>query len=64
MDVKDAEMRQLKMSLKERDHDIAKANQMLLVTEETIDVSSHWSAGGSSFILLILITERLIGESF
>ena len=40
LDAKDAEIRKLKMALKEREHDIAKANQMLLVTEETIDVSA------------------------
>ena len=39
MEEKDHEIRQLKMALRERDHDIERANQMLLTTEETIDVS-------------------------
>lgn len=39
MGEKDSEIRQLKMALRERDHDIERANQMLLTTEETIDVS-------------------------
>jgi hypothetical protein len=39
LEVKDAEIRQVKMALRERERDIEKASQMLLVTEETIDVS-------------------------
>lgn len=39
---KDSEMRRLKMALRERDHDIERANQMLMSTEQTIEVSSNW----------------------
>ena len=34
-----AEINQLKASLRDRDQDIERANQMLLNTEDTIDVS-------------------------
>ena len=36
---KDTEIRQLRTALRERDSDIERANQMLLSTEEMIDVS-------------------------
>ena len=39
LEEKDTEIRQVKMALRERDRDIERANQMLLTTEETIDVS-------------------------
>lgn len=39
LEEKDTEVRQLKTALRERDRDIERANQMLLTTEETIDVS-------------------------
>ena len=35
---KASEIRQLKLALRERDNDIQRANDMLLTTEETIDV--------------------------
>ena len=39
LEERDAEVRQLKMSLREKEHDLERANHMLLTTEEAIDVS-------------------------
>lgn len=39
MEERDTEVRQLKMALREKEHDLERANHMLLTTEETIDVS-------------------------
>jgi len=39
--MKDTEIRQLRAALRERDSDIERANQMLLRTEEMIEVSVY-----------------------
>ena len=39
IETKDKQIRKLKMLIREREHDVEKANHMLLVTEDTIDVS-------------------------
>ena len=48
---KEAELRQLKSALRERERDIERANQMLLTTEEAMDVSpkKYDNRGGSWF---------------
>ena len=45
LEERDNEINQLKTSLRERDQDIERANQMLLTTEETIDVCIGWGWG-------------------
>jgi hypothetical protein len=39
LEERDTEVRQLKLSLREKEHDLERANHMLLTTEEAIDVS-------------------------
>ena len=46
-EAREYEARQLRLSLRERDHDIERANQMLMTTEETIDVSRSGDVAGS-----------------
>lgn len=38
LEERDTEVRQLKLALREKEHDLERANHMLLTTEEAIDV--------------------------